>query len=193
MENTTARPLILFGSPHADGPTAALVQAFLEREKLSMEDCGWLSAYSLHPLPCVDCGWCKANPDCRLPDLKEFYAAFEETGLLILAAPVYNAGLPAPLKAMIDRTQVYFNARFHRQMRPPIARPKKAVLLFTAGSDKDFRSLLLEQLAPMFTVTNCKFQGAALLGNLDRHPLSPAHRAERLKQALADIPPLLDA
>lgn len=184
--DSRAAPLLVLGSPHKEGPTHALARAFLQREGVAQGDCRLFDAYDAQPRPCIDCGWCKTRPGCALPDLKEFYRDFEAARLVILAAPVYNAGLPAPLKAVTDRMQTYFNARFSRGLRPPISTPKKAVLLLTAGSDRDYRPLLLEQLSPMFTVTNCKLHGAACLSNLDRFPADHA----RMAAALADIPPL---
>ena len=186
---TNARPpLVLFGSPHPAGPTMALVRAYLAREGIPPDDVQWFHAYRTPPLPCVDCGWCKTHPGCALSDLGGFYRDFEAAERLVIAAPVYNAGLPAPLKALIDRMQVYFNARFARGLRPPIATPKQAALLLTAGSDRDFCPLLLEQLAPMFTVTNCRLLGAACLKNLDHEPAGEG----RIAQALAHIPPFPD-
>lgn len=181
-----AAPLLLLGSPHKEGPTRALVRAFLQREGISEADCRRFDAYDAQPLPCIDCGWCKTRPGCALPDLKDFYRDFEAARLVIIAAPVYNAGLPAPLKAVADRMQTYFNARFSRGLRPPISTPKRAALLLTAGSPRDYRPLLLEQLAPLFTVTNCKLHGAACLSELDRQPAD----APRIAAALSAIPPL---
>lgn len=183
-----ARPaaLLILGSPHKTGATAALLRAFLEREGMGLEGHSLFDAYQTRPLPCVDCGYCKVHNGCALPDLQDFYREFEQAQLLVIASPVYNAGLPAPLKAAVDRTQVYYNARFSRGIRPPIALPKRAVLLLTAGADRDYRPLILEQLSPMFTVTNCKLHGAACLRDLDGHPAD----ARRIAEALADVPPL---
>ena len=182
-----AAPLLVLGSPHKNGPTRSLARAFLQREGLAQADCRLFDAYDAQPRPCIDCGWCKIHPGCALPDLQEFYRDFEAARLVILAAPVYNAGLPAPLKALTDRMQTYFNARFSRGLRPPIPTPKRAVLLLTAGSGRDYRPLLLEQLAPMFTVTNCKLHGAACLSYRDRRPADE----KRLAAALEEVPPLL--
>ncbi|MCI8361086.1 MAG: flavodoxin family protein, partial [Clostridiales bacterium] len=162
------------------------VRAFLQREGIMEAGCRLFDAYDARPLPCIDCGWCKTRPGCALPDLKDFYRDFEAARLVIIATPVYNAALPAPLKAVVDRMQTYFNARFSRDLRPPIPTSKRAALLFTAGSERDYRPLLREQLAPLFTVTNCKLHGAACLSGLDRRPADN----QRITSALSEIPPL---
>jgi len=58
------------------------------------------------------------------------------------------------LKAMLDRLQRYWSARFVRGVRPPIALPKKTVLLTTAGADRADGVCLEQQLAPTLTVLN---------------------------------------
>lgn len=184
--NLKLPPLLVYGSPHPSGPTKELLLSYLLKEGLSYADCRLFDAYKTPPRPYVDCGWCKTHAGCALPDLKGFYEDFEAAELVFIAAPVYNAGLPAPLKALVDRMQVYFNARFFRGLRPPIAVRKRVVLLLTAGSDRDYRPLILEQLSPMFTVTNCRLHGAACLENLDKSPAD----ARRLNEALSQIPPL---
>lgn len=180
-------PLLLFGSPHPAGATAALLRAYCHKEDIPFHGSILFDAYKERPLPCIDCGYCKKNAGCSLADLGTLYKALERAAWVIFAAPVYNAGLPAPLKAVVDRMQVYYNARFSRGIRPPIAVPKKAVLLLTAGSERDYTSAVLEQLAPMFTVTNCKLHGAVCMSGLDRQP----YTEETIMHTLNRIPPPL--
>lgn len=152
------KPLVLFASPHPNGATAALLAAYLLREGIERADCTFFDCYALRPEPCVDCGYCREHPACAFHDLDDFYEALEAADRLILAAPVYNGGFPAPMKAVIDRLQVYFNARFVRGVRPPIAQEKRAALLLTSGSAGEKRTALLPQLLPCFTVIHAEME-----------------------------------
>lgn len=162
-----SRPLILFASPHASGATAALLTAYLSREKIERADCDVFDCYAMRPAPCTDCGYCKSRLNCVSHDLDAFYAALEAADRLILAAPVYNGGLPAPLKAVIDRLQVYFNARFVRGVRPPIEQEKRAAVLLTSGSAGEKQSAVLPQILPCFTVIHARLEEVLELPGTD--------------------------
>lgn len=157
--------LVIFGSPHKNRHTAKLLNEFLHEHNIS--EYVMFNCYEESPLPCNDCGWCKLQDHCVLPDLKNFYNQFEQSELVIMAFPVYNGSFPAPLKALIDRFQVYYNARFSRGIRPPIAVAKKVYILLTSGSGKDYSNLILEQLSPVFTITNCNLAGIICMASTD--------------------------
>lgn len=145
--------LIITGSPHKNGHTSKLIARYLSKHAISAD--AIYSAYDMLPLPCIDCGFCKSVSHCTQRDLDEFYNDFEHCTRLIIAFPVYNAGLPSPMKAILDRMQVFYNARFYRNISPPIADPKSVSILTTQGSDKPYEKIILAQLEPVFTVTNC--------------------------------------
>lgn len=144
------RVLILFGSPHKDGTTAALLAACLEG--IGEAEVCRFNAFEMGAAPCDDCRFCHTHAACRHRDLEGFYAALEQADLLIFASPVYNRSFPAPMKAVLDRLQRYWAARFVRGERPPVPRPKQTVLLTAGGSSRRDGQLLEEQLAPVLTV-----------------------------------------
>lgn len=152
--STDRRALLINGSPRADGPTAWLLAA-LETSLPATVAVQRFDCFAQPVLPCNDCRACHIIDGCARPDLKEFYRALEDAALLVFASPVYNLSFPAPLKAVIDRTQRYWAARFVRNIRPPIARPKQVVLLTAAGADDPEGGEMLErQLRPVLTILN---------------------------------------
>lgn len=172
--------MLISGSPHRAGPTARLLEAFAsslpEGTAVERFDC-----FSTPPAPCVDCRACHATGRCVHRDLDTVFGALESTDVLVIATPVYNLSFPAPLKALIDRTQPYWAARFIRGIRPPIARPRQAVLLTVSGADTlEGGELLEKQLRPTLTVLNaaplrCVHYTGADVGR----PLAPALRQAR--------------
>ena len=144
--------LLIYGSPKPDGDVARLVAACLAgmgEVTLTRYDC-----FAAPPLPCDDCGYCHRAAGCQKRDLDGVYEALEAAEVLIFAAPVYNRGFPAPMKAFLDRLQRYWAARFVRGERPPIKTPKKTVLLTAGGSGRGDGTYLSAQLAPTLTVLN---------------------------------------
>ena len=162
------RVLALCGSPHPDGCTARLLDRALDLLPARC-DITRVQAYPLAAAPCIDCGACKKEKRCALRDMDGFYETFEQADALMIASPIYNGGFPAPLKAVLDRMQVYYNARFCRGERPPVARPKRAALLLTCGSpDTGDAAALDAVLRRMYTVLNTISCGYCCVDGTDR-------------------------
>ena len=162
------------GSPHADGPTAQLLNAF-EKALPSGAAVDRFDCFARSPLPCNDCRVCHRFQGCAQSDLDDFYALLENADGLVFAFPVYNLSFPAPMKALIDRTQRYWSARFIQGIRPPIAKQKKVVLITSAGFKDPESGILLErQLRPVLTVLNGKLAQSIHYAGADSvRPLEP--------------------
>ena len=181
------RILVFFGSPHAHGTTAELLEAFLvpfrEQENCKIKI---IDAYQERIEPCSGCGYCKAVDGCKFPDFDRIDAGLREADLLVFASPVYNLGFPAPMKAILDRTQRYFEARFTRNERPPIPKHKSAALLLTMGADSlEGAEMIEKQLRMVFTVMNTTLESSVYWRDTDRQKHNPAALEQAKKAALA--------
>lgn len=159
--------LILFGSPRKNGNTAQLCGAFMKG--LAKEDTVEIvRLFEQMPTPCNDCGYCKAAEGCSKKDLDALMQQFAQADLVVVASPVYLLSFPAPMKALFDRFQRFFCARFRRNIEQPIEKPKKAVLLLTAGSDgKEAEDTIKAQVSRAFSVMNTKVVGSLLVEHTD--------------------------
>ena len=166
--NTPSCPdktVVLFGSPRTDGAAGTLLNLYTSvcGGNVTVFDC-----FARNVTPCDDCRGCHERLGCAKRDMDDIYEAVEQATMLVIVTPVYNRSFPAPLKAVIDRFQRYWAARFVHGVRPPIAVPKKAVLLTTAGSGRDDGELLMTQLAPQLTILNVTQTAQLHVGNTDR-------------------------
>lgn len=178
--------LALFCSPHQGGNTGQLLRAFLDGlpacVKVTVYD-----AYRERPEPCVDCGYCAKRQGCAQRDLDKFMAAFERADYFVVAAPVYYNALPAPGKAVLDRFQRYFSARFSLGLRPPVQKPKRAALLLTCGSRETAGFAAVRgQMKRAFTVLHTFPVGCVFVKDTDQSPVDQAAflRAKRLAHKL---------
>ena len=143
---------ILFASPNKDGNTAILLRHFLK--DYSEHDIIIFNVYDKKVRPCIDCGYCKVNDCCRYNDFDEINKYLNIADILVVATPAYNLSFPAPLKAVFDRTQIYFVRRFFKGIYPPIKKEKEAILLLTTGSNSKLsRDIITEQLNMIFCKT----------------------------------------
>ena len=111
-------------------------------------------------------------------------AALEEADLVVIATPVYHLSFPAPLKALIDRLQRYWSARFILGKRPPISKGKRLVLLTASGSGSPEGGPLLEkQLAPPLTVIHAVLAERVHAVGADSPDFEPAPYLEAARLA----------
>ena len=182
MSDPKKKILVLFGSPHKEGFTRQLAESFLApfRDSGEWEVEEW-DAYERQARPCLGCGACQKAEACALHDLDGWDRALRDSDFLAVAAPVYNASFPAPVKAMLDRTQRYFEARFALGKKPSIAKHREAALLLTMGSEDEFAlEVCSHQLGRAFSVMNTSLTGQAVWAATDR---PEEHRAQALARA----------
>lgn len=146
--------LVLFGSPHKNGYTARLLNEFLQPFGNEVQ-IRVINAYDSGIFPCIACDVCSQKEGCSMSDFDELDTLIRRADVLVVATPVYTLSFPAPLKAVIDRMQRYFSARFSIGVNPPIAKHRTAVLLVTGGSvSREGAQMIARQLKMVFSVMN---------------------------------------
>lgn len=181
------KALVVFASPHKNGPTKKMLDAFL-----SGLDNKWeteiLDVCKTPVHPCIACGACKTKDGCVYTDMDAFDAAFRACDLLVIAAPVYNLSFPAQLKALLDRFQRYFEARFTRGIRPVIEKPRKAILLLTMGKNDAFAVEVCEKtLKQSFSILNTKLTDTFCLPDTDKSVPEDAAVFEKVRRKAIEI------
>ena len=156
--------LIFFGSPHDLGNTGQMLRTLLNNLK-NTYDIFVVHAFKLLANLCCDCGFCKKYGKCQYRDLDEVYAYLEEASKIVVVTPVYNCSFPAPLKAIFDRFQIYFNYKNKK-----IHNKKKVFLLFSCGSfaKTEIRESLLTQCKYIFKSINAEISGFSMLDQTDK-------------------------
>ncbi len=166
------KALFLFGSPKRNSHTAALCGAFMQGLSKDYE-VEIVRLFELMPKPCNDCGYCKASDGCSKKDLDALMESYFAADLVVVASPVYLLSYPAPMKALFDRFQRFYCARFRRGILKPVEKPKKAVLLLISGDDgKEAQSVIEAQTRRAFSVMNTKIVGTVLAEHTDDAPVS---------------------
>ncbi|MEG0095960.1 MAG: flavodoxin family protein [Raoultibacter sp.] len=125
--------LIICGSPREKGRTA-LVASQLYTHLVSAEPSAAIAVFCVcdHSVePCIACDRCKQDFSCIIDDdMQLLYELLDTTDFVHVVSPVYFAGPPAQLKAILDRMQPYFweNVR---------VLPKRPAELYVVGEGGD--------------------------------------------------------
>ncbi len=126
------KTVIINGSPRKNGYTSKFVEIYLQYVK---GDVSVINAYESKIKPCTDCRYCWKNPKCIFDDMSDIYRQLENADIVVFATPVYFFGVPAPLKGLIDRFQVYY-ANCKRDEK--IVQNKKTGIVILTGGAKAF-------------------------------------------------------
>jgi multimeric flavodoxin WrbA len=171
--------LVLFGSPHKNGFTAKLLNDFLVPIE-SAAEIQVIDAYKSNIGPCTACDACTRAETCSQRDFDAIDALIRRADVIVVATPVYSLSFPSPLKAIVDRTQRYFSARFSLGVNPPVAKHKTAVLLVTSGSKNlDGAHIISRQLRMIFSVMNTSLDNEVVWSDTDYNGGEETYEAAR--------------
>lgn len=133
--------LIIVGSPRPNGRSAALADMLFEAciEEYPADEVALAPVSTLEVRPCSGCDSCRFDEApaegesgrCIIDDdMADVYELIDAADELVVVSPVYFAGPPAQLKALLDRMQPYFwtDARTH---------PKRPATLHVVGEGGD--------------------------------------------------------
>lgn len=96
--------LAILGSPHTDGTTAAMLDCAVRQAEKTGYFVTKVNLYEKNISFCKGCEICYKTQNCVInDDMQEITALLRECHTVILAAPVYWANVPAPVKNMFDR------------------------------------------------------------------------------------------
>ncbi len=171
------RPLVLcvHGSPRVGGNTDLLLGALAEGARGAGAEVEQVVCRTLAAKPCTGCGGCSATGVCVLrDDLAAVYDLVDRATAVALGAPVYFLGLPAQVKAVIDRFQCRW-ARQHLLDLPP-GPPRPGAFLSAAGSPAhSIFTCAQRTVEAWFEVLGVECRANLLYGGVDERGAVAAH------------------
>lgn len=177
---------VLSASPNAEGSTSVLLRGLLKA--FPGGEIKLFNAYEMNTKPCIDCGYCGRKNGCSLGDLDGFFECFENCDVFIAAYPIYFLSLPAPMKAVLDRFQRYFSARFSLGIKKPVEKKRIAVLISTCGSnDETGFEITLKQWKMAFSVSGVNETETVFTSGLDSVNIKDTNYGEKIEEAVREI------
>ena len=161
--------LVIKGSSRENGYTNRL----FEDVKQSLKGVR-ITVFDPYKIPfeyCRGCDICKETQTCIYSDLDDFFKVFENADVIIFLSPVYNGGFSAPVKALIDRFQVYYNKFYKYNKIQPISKKRKIILACASGRKAYDEFTYMEKLIKRaFTVLNGEYIGGICCYDTDSSP-----------------------
>lgn len=176
------KTIIFDGSPHQNGNTAALIQAFQTRIG---GDHIHIRAYQSQIRPCIDCRYCRSHPGCAIPDgMQQIYADIQTCNHIIIASPIYFSQLTGPLLSLLSRLQSIWCAKHFRNTSSGLLDKYGGVLLTGGGDGSSQRAL--ETAECLLHIMGAELVGSVVSHQTDRLPASEDQTALAAAKALAD-------
>ncbi|WP_022669213.1 NAD(P)H-dependent oxidoreductase [Desulfospira joergensenii] len=166
----------LQGSPRKKGNTHDLLSIFMEEAEKQGALTQTLLARELDIQPCKELIVCEKKGFCPIRDEMEpkVYPLLKRADIIVLASPVFFYNVPAQLKALIDRCQMFWGRKYRLELKEPNAKNRQGILLSCGGSGGKKLFDGLELTAKIFfDALSVKYKG----GLTYRHIESPGQMA----------------
>ncbi len=107
------KALILIGSGHSDSRCYELGLYTKERLEENKINTKLIQIHEKDIHECLGCEYCLPHQnECIIHDeMEDIYKLIDDCDYLIFISPVYFSNIPAELKKVIDRCQLYFNLK----------------------------------------------------------------------------------
>lgn len=125
------KTLIFMASPNEKGNTADMVKVFINNIHGEYKI---INAYNMKIRPCVDCKFCNTEElQCDIEDdMVKIYEDVLGADNIVIVSPVYFGGFPAPMKAILDRFQIFWGYKYYQDKKYSFDK-KKGILLSNCG------------------------------------------------------------
>lgn len=109
--------------------------------------------------PCMHCDYCMREGECiQKDDMYEVYPLMTEAEGIIMATPIYNGGLSAQLKAIMDRTRALGAVDYN------FLRNKVGMAITVGGDRSGGQELAIQQIFTYYILTGTIPVGGGAFG-----------------------------
>lgn len=182
------------GSPRKKGNTDYLLGLFMaEAEKRGWET-AVVDAVKENFEACIGCGNCDRTGFCIIKDQmpEKFFSLARRADVVVVSVPVYFYGVPARIKALMDRTQTLWARKHIFKIKDPGHDYRKGVLLAAAATQgrdlfvgiKLSVRYFLDAAGAKLEETLC-YRGIDERGAMEKHPAVHEDAAQLAQRVLS--------
>ena len=125
-------------SPRKDGNSEILLDTCLEGVNEAGISYEKIRICEMKISPCLNCGGCDKTGQCVVDDdMQALFKKFLDSPILIVSSPVFFMGLPAQLKAAVDRCQSIWVRKYVLKRRMPNLDVRRALFIQVGGMKKE--------------------------------------------------------
>ncbi|NOX20592.1 MAG: flavodoxin family protein [Nitrospirae bacterium] len=130
--------LAIHGSPRKEGNSEILLKEALKVIEAEGQEVIVIKAATMKIAPCLNCDGCVETGQCIIKDdMDSVFDAIKEADRVLVVSPVFFFGVPAQLKALIDRCQALWCKKY--LLKQPISdkKDRKGLLILVGGMARE--------------------------------------------------------
>lgn len=173
------------GSPKLKGFTNLLLDSALEGASISGAHTEKIILNDLAFRPCQECGGCDKTGICVLEDdMKGLYDKLLKADSIIVASPIYFGSITAQLKAMIDRLQSLWIAKYVLKNNIVQSMKRKGAFICAAGSEKrEYFDNAKSIIKIMFAVLSIEYADELFIAGTNDMSADSSKRKEAIRKS----------
>lgn len=121
----------LSGSPRSGANSHALLSVFMDRAKALGAQTEIIRVSDYDVRPCEEYTACEKTGRCPIPDdmPKTLYGKIRLADVIVVASPIFFYNMPAQLKALVDRCQLFWARKYRLHLKDPKSFHRKGIVL----------------------------------------------------------------
>lgn len=180
--------LAILGSPHQDGATATMLDYAVHIAKQQGWQVDYIHLYKKKIAYCSGCRVCIQSKNCiQQDDIQEIARLLKECNMVVLAAPVYWANVPAIVKNMFDRLLGVVMEETKAFPKPRLSNTQKYVLLTACNTPAPFSYIFrqstgaIKSMKEFFETSGMKYGGKCVWTGQNKNVI-PQYIKKRIKK-----------
>lgn len=162
----------LQGSPRKNGNTHYLLSAFMQEVQNLGVQAQTINVCDKKIKACLGCGFCEKKGHCIITDddmAVEIYSLLRRADVIVVATPVFFFNMTSQLKALVDRCQAFWSAKYRLKIKDPLAETRRGFLLSVGGSKGEnlFDGLVLTTRY-FFDAIGARYSGSLVYRSIDK-------------------------
>ncbi|MBW2593028.1 MAG: NAD(P)H-dependent oxidoreductase [Deltaproteobacteria bacterium] len=162
----------LQGSPRKNGNTHYLLSAFMKEVQNMGVPAQTIDVCNENITACLGCGFCEKKGRCIITDddmATEIYTLLRRADVIVVATPVFFFNMTSQLKALVDRCQTFWSAKYRLKVKDPLAKTRRGFLLSEGGSrGKNLFDGLVLTTRYFFDAIGAKYSGSLVYRGIDK-------------------------
>lgn len=159
----------ILGSPRRGGNAEILLDRALKGAQSAGHTFEKIVLNELKFSPCQECGGCAKEGKCIIDDqMQPIYEKLDAADAVVLASPIFFGSLTAQVKAMIDRYQCRWVAKYVLNKGAGIKTKKGHLILVSAASRESFFKNAESIVKNFFAVAQVEFKESLYCPNVDQ-------------------------
>lgn len=167
--------LALMGSPRKGKNTDKLLDYLLEGISENNMEINKIYLKDKEIKDCSACDYCGKSGSCIIKDdMNDIYTEFDQSDIIIFAAPVYFNSVNSMAKAAIDRCQRYWSLKYSLKEKYKNTEDRKGIFLSTGGAPLEHNQFngSIYVMDYFFRAINADYSGNYFVSNTDNDPVS---------------------